>query len=105
MAIMLRTASLVTLLALAACGGGQWTKPETSREKAAQDLSECRHAAEIANRRDSDIDTDILASRGTDWERLGVISTKRAEYADSNRARSGDIVTRCMLGKGYTQSG
>jgi hypothetical protein len=101
---MLRIGSLVLLLALPACAGaGQWSKPETTREKAAQDYSECRHAAELANRRDSDIDTDILASRGTDWERLGVISTKRAEYADSNRARSGDMVTRCMIGKGYTQ--
>ena len=103
---MLRIGSLVLLLALPACDGvGQWSKPETTREKAAQDYSECRHAAEVANRRDSDIDTDILASRGTDWERAGVISTKRAEYADSNRARSGDMVTRCMIGKGYTQGG
>jgi hypothetical protein len=101
---MLRIGSLVLLLALSACGGaGQWSKPEATREKAAQDYSECRHAAEVANRRDSDIDTDILASRGTDWERLGVISTKRAEFADSNRARSGDMVSRCMIAKGYTR--
>jgi hypothetical protein len=89
-------------LLLAACGQ-QWTKPDTTSEKAAQDYSECRHIAEVANRRDSDIDTDILASRGQDWEKLGVIQTKRAEFADSNRVRSGDIVARCMIGKGYTQ--
>ena len=103
---MLRIGSLVLLLALSACNGpGQWSKPDTTREKAARDYSECRHAAEIANRRDSDIDTDILASRGTDWERASVIATKRAEFADSNQARSGDMVTRCMIGKGYTQGG
>jgi hypothetical protein len=102
---MLKTRSLALLLALAACGGGQLSKPDTSREKAAQDLSECRHVAEVANRRDSDIDTDILASRGQDWERSSIISTKRAEFADSNRVRSGDIVTRCMIAKGYTQGG
>lgn len=103
---MLRIGSFVLLLALSACdSGGQWSKADTTREKAAQDYSECRHAAEVANRRDSDIDTDILASRGTDWERLGVISTKRSEFADSNRARSGDMVTRCMIGKGYTRGG
>lgn len=102
---MLRTGSLALLLALAACSSGQWIKPDTSREKAAQDLSECRHVAEVANRRDSDIDTDILASRGPDWERASIIATKRAEFADSNRARSGDIVNRCMIAKGYTQGG
>lgn len=103
---MLRIGCLVFLLALAACaGGGQWSKPDTSREKAAQDYSECRHSAEIANRRDSDIDTDILAARGADWERSGVLQTKRAEFADSNSARSGDMVTRCMITKGYSRGG
>jgi hypothetical protein len=88
-------------LALTACGSS-WNKAGVSREKAAQDYSECRHMAEIANRRDSNIDTDILASRGQDWQRLGILNAKRADYADANEARTGDIVDRCMLSKGYT---
>lgn len=89
-------------LALAACASS-WSKQGVSREKAAQDYSECRHMAEIANRRDSNIDTDILASRGQDWQRLGILNAKRAGYADANEARSGDMVKRCMLAKGYTE--
>jgi hypothetical protein len=90
------------LLVLAACSGAQWSKPGVSQEVAARDYAECRHAAEVAHRRDSDIDTDILASRGQDWERTGLITQKRNNYADSNEARSGDFVERCMIGKGYT---
>lgn len=96
--------SLALVLLLAGCGGGGWSKPGVGREKAAQDYSDCRHLAEIANQRDSNIDTDILASRGQDWERLGVRTLKRENYADSNRARSRDVVPRCMIGKGYTQA-
>lgn len=94
---------LAALLALAACGGaGSWNKPGVAPTKAAEDYSECRHTAELAERRDSNIDTDILASRGGDWQRLGVLQTKRNDYADANSARSGDIVQRCMIAKGYT---
>lgn len=95
--------SALLLLALAACSAnGGWTKPGVTPEKAAQDFSECRHVAELANRRDSNIDTDILATRGQDWERLGLLTQKRDDYADSNAARTGDIVDRCMTGKGYS---
>ena len=89
-------------LALTGCGSA-WNKAGVGREQAARDYSECNHMAEIANQRDSNIDTDILASRGQDWQRLGFLNAKRAGYADSNEARTGDIVDRCMLSKGYTQ--
>ena len=93
---------LAVVLLLAGCGG-QWSKPGVAPETAAQDYSECSHLAEIANQRDSNIDTDILASRGQDWARLSVLRVRRESYADSNRARSGDAVPRCMIGKGYTR--
>jgi hypothetical protein len=94
---------LCLALALAGCSGaGSWSKSGVSADKAGRDYSECRHRAEVAMRRDSDIDTDILASRGQDWSRVGVLQAKRNDYADSNRLRSGDIVERCMIDKGYT---
>lgn len=93
---------LFLLFPLAACSAGTWAKPDVSQERAAQDYSECRHLGEIAIRRDSNIDTDIIASRGGDWDRSGIGIQKRLDYADSNRARTSDIVTQCMLGKGYS---
>jgi hypothetical protein len=91
------------LLAVSACSGaGEWSKPGVSPEKAAQDYSECRHSAELAHRRDSDIDNDILASRGLDWEHFDLLQIRRDAYADSDNARNADFVDRCMVGKGYT---
>ena len=91
------------LLTLAACTGtGGWSKPGVAPEQAARDYAECRHVAEVALRRDSDIDTDILASRGQEWERNGTLQIKRDQYNYSNEERSGDIVDRCMMGKGYS---
>jgi hypothetical protein len=97
-------AALALALALAGCVSS-WSKPGVAPEAAAQDLSECRHTAELANRRDSDIDTDILASRGTDWEHYDVLGIRRGDYADSNYRRTSDIVDNCMIGKGYTSGG
>jgi len=94
---------LAALLLLAACSGaGGWAKPGVAPEQAAQDYAECRHTAELAVRRDSNIDTDILATRGAEWERLGTLQRRSADYASSNNQRSGDILQSCMTGKGYT---
>lgn len=103
---MRRLAPLVLLPLLAACtGSGGWAKPGVPADAAAQDYAECRHSAELAERRDSNIDTDILAARGQDWARSGVLQMRREDYADSNSARSGDIVERCMREKGYSAGG
>jgi hypothetical protein len=101
---MRRIGGFALALMLAGCGA-TWHKAGVSPETAAQDLSECRHVAEIANRRDSDIDQDILASRGHDWENLSVIQERRDQYAASNERRTGDIVERCMIAKGYSPDG
>lgn len=96
-------AAALLLLALAACSGsGGWQKPGVTPGTAAADYAECRHAAEIAFRRDSDIDTDILASRGADWQKIGVLQEREDDYAASDNARQKDTVSRCMLDKGYT---
>jgi hypothetical protein len=96
-------AAALLALPLAACSAtGRWQKAGVTPAMAAADYAECRHAAEIAFRRDSDIDTDILASRGADWEKIGVLQTREGEYAASDNARQKDTVSRCMLDKGYS---
>lgn len=95
--------ALALLLALGACSAaGGWHKEGAPPSTAAADYAECRHSAAIADSRDENIDTDIMAARGQDWERLGVLQIKRNDDADSDNAREGDIVTRCMVDKGYS---
>jgi hypothetical protein len=94
---------LALVMPLAACGA-EWTRTGTSQEVAAQDFSECRHLAQVANQRDTDIDTDILASRGQDWQRTEALGTMRSDYKESNGIRTNDIVEQCMIAKGYAPS-
>ncbi|HZB90503.1 MAG TPA: hypothetical protein VE397_03615 [Stellaceae bacterium] len=95
--------ALALLVALGACSGaGGWHKEGTPPATAAADYAECRHSAEVADSRDTNIDSDIMAARGQDWERLGVTQFKTNDDAASDNVREGDIVTRCMMDKGYT---
>ena len=97
-----RFACLALALCLLGCAGGaQWSKDGASPEQAAADLADCRSAAQTALRRDSNIDTDILATRGRDWQNTGALSTMRSSYAAADRGQSQDIVSRCMIAKGY----
>lgn len=99
---MHRTAAIVLTLCLAACAAEpEWSRDGVSPAAAARDLAECRSLAQEAMRRDTDIDTDIMASRGGDWQRTGVLGAKRSSLAAYNQPQADDIVSRCMIGKGY----
>jgi hypothetical protein len=90
------------LLPLAGCLGPAWQKDGADEGRLKQDLAECRSLARSATQRDADIDTDIMASRGHDWERTGVLTTKRDEMRTVTGGRAEDIVGRCMTAKGYS---
>jgi len=96
----------VCALALAACDTGpEWTRDGATPQETQEALSECQSAARAATQRDTDIMTDIMASRGGDWQRTGVKDTHAQLFSVEDRDRSGDIVTRCMVGKGYAPGG
>jgi len=93
---------LAVALCLLGCGGEpQWSRDGVSPEMAARELADCRSIAQEATQRDTNIDTDILASRGKDWQQSGVLGLKVATYDAQNRDLSGDIVRQCMIGKGF----
>jgi hypothetical protein len=94
--------NLAILLVLAACSGsGGWSKPGVPRDKAAADLGDCRHLAQQALSRESNIDADIMASRGADWARTGALESERYSDSRSTATRSSAIIDACMMDKGY----
>lgn len=99
--------SVIVALAvvLTACAGaGDWTRSGTSSQQTAAELSECQSQARAATERDTNIMTDIMATRGNDWRQTGVMSTQMSEFAAENHNRTSDIINRCMIGKGFVPS-
>ena len=93
---------LVVALALGACAGtASWTKQGVTDQAAAADYAECNSLAQEATRRASNIQADILASRGQDWERSGTLDTHRAVFAAETGPQASDVLKSCMIGKGY----
>jgi hypothetical protein len=95
-------AALAALLALLACAGGrQWTKPGVSADQAADDAADCQSQAQQATRRDSQIDSDILASRGHDWSNSGTLAVHQTVFDTGTTDRADAVLQSCMLTKGY----
>ena len=99
---MMRYVVLAATLVLAACAGTpNWTKKGVSPEVTSRELADCRNIAREATRRDTNITTDIMASRGNDWQRTGVMDYQLRSLTLGDTVRSDDIVKRCMIGKGF----
>ncbi|MGH6968958.1 MAG: hypothetical protein ACREEL_02510 [Stellaceae bacterium] len=102
---MKRFASLVAALVLFGCAGPTWTKDGATPTLVAQDLSDCNRLAAAATKRDTNINQDILAVRGKDWQDTGALFTVQQTYAAQNQTQSSDIISRCMIAKGYAPGG
>jgi hypothetical protein len=103
---MTRILAFVGVLALLGCAGRpEWAKDGMSQQATAQALAECQSIAREATQRDTNIMTDIMATRGGDWQRTGVMDTHVEAFSLEDRNRSGDIVNRCMIGKGFVPGG
>lgn len=109
--IPVRAAMLALPLLLAGCltfgsnfklePTSHWQKRSKTPEATQTDLAACKDFAREATDVDSNIDSDIIASRGTDWQSSGNY-TARTEATRQPTARRNDrIVERCMEAKGY----
>ena len=99
---MKRSLALGCALALLGCAGGpEWSKEGVSQQATAEALAECKSIAREATQRDTNIMTDIMATRSSDWQRSGVLATHVQTFSIEDSNRSGDIVERCMIGKGF----
>jgi hypothetical protein len=100
---MIGRVAALSLLALAACAGGEarWTKSGTDANATYADYEECRSASRAATQRDAGIDADILATRGLDWQNTGTLNLHEDEMAWSTGKRAQHIIATCMTAKGY----
>ena len=87
---------------LSACSSNpQWAKPGATKETVQDDYDECRAYAYAATRQDTAIDQDILASRGTDWQRNNTLQAKKSTMSTQGEGHIRDIIASCMGAKGY----
>jgi hypothetical protein len=91
----------LAVLLLGCTDNHDWSRQGSSSQQTAAELADCESQARDATTRDTDIMDDIMATRGNDWRQTGVLSTQTSEFAAENQHRTGDIVNRCMIGKGF----
>ena len=97
-----RTAWLLVALLAAGCApSGNWTKAGADEAAAAREYEDCRAMATTAVRTDADIDQDILATRGGDWQRAGIVRQQARTMQEHTRDRRAAVVDACMRAKGF----
>jgi hypothetical protein len=92
---------LLPALTLACNGPGQWNKDGMTPSMTAADLADCNSFAQSATQKDTNINQDIMAARGKDWQDTGALSTIRDTYQAQTQDQSQTVIFRCMVGKGY----
>ena len=96
-------AATLALLVAGCADSGNWTKPDTSKETASADFNSCQSLAREATQRDDAINADIMASRGADWQRAGMLDAQQGSMETEKRKHGSDVIADCMSAKGYRQ--
>jgi hypothetical protein len=93
---------IIAVLALAGCAGaGGWTKPGADASATASVYQDCRELADSTVRPELDINQDILASRGSDWQRAPIGRVEAESMREGTRGRAAAILDSCMKSKGF----
>jgi hypothetical protein len=99
-----RACFLVLALALGACGAaGPWVKPGADAKATDLAYRQCRALAATSTDTAAAIDKDILATRGNDWQRAGVMRVETREMHEQARAHGDAVIASCMRAKGFSR--
>jgi hypothetical protein len=79
----------------------RWSKAGATKGAIGADLADCREQGAALIRRDSNIESDILATRARDWQRSSSLSVKEASTDAADQERAQNYVEDCMRAKGY----
>jgi hypothetical protein len=95
---------VIVLVVLAGCANeaSRWVKPGTSMATTSTEYDRCEREAHDSSRRIDEINADILATRGNDWQRTGTLSSQQADMAASSRGQGQRALAACMSAKGFS---
>lgn len=103
---MKRTLILASAVLLLGCAGQpEWSRQGVSAHQTAAEIADCQSQARQATQRDTNIMSDIMATRGTDWQQSGTMGTHMDLFSAENQKRTSGIVDQCMIGKGFVPGG
>lgn len=104
---MMRSAgalAVVVMLGGCASGAAEWTKPGADEAAVAQAYRSCRELAEERVGPEIGINQDILATRGTDWQRAQTGGAQTRTMTEMTRDRAAAIVASCMTAYGFQRA-
>ncbi len=96
--------AVAALLGGCASGADEWTKPGADETAVAQAYRSCRSLADERVGPEIGINQDILATRGTDWQRAQIQNMQTRTMAESTRDRAEAIVASCMNANGFRRA-
>ena len=98
----LKGGGVIIAALLAGCAApGAWTKAGADDAAVTQATRDCRAVAAAAVGPEIGINQDILATRGTDWQRAQIGRTEQRTMQEHTRDRAAAIVDSCMRAKGF----
>ena len=95
----------LALLLLAGCAAaaGDWAKPGFDAAATAHEYQDCHTLAASAVKTDVGIDQDIIATRGSDWQRAAIVRVDARNRREETGDRAAAIVASCMRAKGFAK--
>ena len=86
----------------AAASASAWSKPGADAAGAESAYRDCLEAVDTVIGKDFNIDQDIAASRGGDFQRSSFAGRSLRDTQQNNRDRAQTMLSSCMRGKGFT---
>ena len=96
--------AVTVLLGGCTSGAAEWTKPGADEAAVAQAYRSCRELADERVGPEIGINQDILATRGTDWQRAQIGGVRTRTMNEMTRDRADAIVASCMNAYGFRRA-
>jgi hypothetical protein len=105
MNISKHAAARLCCLLLAACAQPVgWTRPGADAATSGREYQACLAQVKEAIQSEIGVNEDILATRGSDWQRAATLPVKRDTMHAQTEARTDYLLAQCMRKKGFQRA-